>query len=122
MAPMMTGSGGGGGLQVNRETLRQTGERLTGLSEAVRALSGEVSSACSAAASVCPGWQISAASSAAGSRWGRGVTGQASAVAGAAGKLASSAANYAMVESDLVAQIAAIQFPARAGSGPGMAG
>jgi len=121
MAPMTTGSGGGGVLQVNRETLRQTGERLTGLSEAVRALSAEVSSGCSAAASACPGWQIGAASSAAGSRWGAEVTRQASAVAGAGGKLLRSAANYATVESDLVARIAAIQFPARGGSGPGMA-
>jgi hypothetical protein len=110
VAPMTTGSGGGI-LQVNGQTLRQTGERLTGLSEAVRALSSEVSSACSVAASACPGWRISAASSAAGSRWDRGVTTQASAVAGAGGKLVRSAANYATVESDLVARIAAIQFP-----------
>jgi hypothetical protein len=104
----VTGAGGGGVLEVNRGTLRQVGEGLSELSGAIRALSAEVSSACSAAASGCPGWQIAAASSAAASRWDRGVTAQASAVSRAADRLAGSAANYSAVESGLAARAAAI--------------
>jgi len=104
----VTGAGGGGVLEVNRGTLRQVGEGLSELSGAIRALSAEVSSACSAAASGCPGWQIAAASSAAASRWDRGVTAQASAVSGAADRLARSAANYSAVESGLAARAAAV--------------
>ena len=95
-------------LEVNRGTLRQVGRGLSELSEALRALSAEVSSACSAAASGCPGWQIAVASSAAASRWDRGVTAQASAVSGAAGRLIRSAASYSAVESGLAARTAAI--------------
>jgi hypothetical protein len=103
----LTGAGGGV-LEVNRGTLRQVGEGLSELSEAIRALSAEVSSACSAAAPGCPGWQIAAASSAAASRWDRGVTAQASTVSAAAGRLIRSAANYSAVESGLVARAATI--------------
>jgi len=104
----LTSGGSGGVLEVDRGTLRLVGEGLSELSGSIRALSADVSSACSAAASGCPGWQIAAASSAAASRWDREVTAQASAVSGAAGRLARSAASYSAVESGLAARTAAI--------------
>jgi uncharacterized protein YukE len=102
------GSGGdlaGGGFQVSRQAVYQAAEELSQIAGLVRALAEEVTSASSAAASACPGWDTGAASSAAGSRWHQEVTTRANAVAAAGDKLNASAARYEMVETTLAQQM-----------------
>lgn len=96
-----------GGFQVNRQSVYRAAGELSQLAGTVRALADDVASACSAAAEACPGWQVAAASSAAGGRWHQEVTARADAVATAADKLNSSAAGYQMVETTVVQQISA---------------
>lgn len=99
-------------LQVNTQDLRQAATGLAGLSGALRDLAAQPPAACSAAASGCPGWQIGAASPAAGARWRQAVTTLGTAVARAGDHLAASAAAYETTETALVLKISAISGPA----------
>jgi hypothetical protein len=100
--------GASGSLQVNRDTLKQAAEQSDRISRAIGQLAADVSPACALAASAHSGWQFGKALGAVVPHWQRHLAQRASAVAAAAGKLASSAANYATVENDLVARAQAI--------------
>jgi uncharacterized protein YukE len=108
----------GVGFEVSRQAVYQVAGEVQQLAGMMRAVSDQALSACSAAASACPGWHIGAASSAAGGRWHQEVTARASAVAAAGDQLHNSAAAYEMVETSLTRQISAVQDPAgQEGSG-----
>jgi uncharacterized protein YukE len=103
----------GSGFQVSRQVLQRTADDLGSLAGMVRALTDEISAACTAGASACPGWQAGAASSASAGRWHQQVTTLAATVTGAGDRLASCAANYSAAETATTAHIASLSVRAR---------
>lgn len=92
---------------MSHQAVYQAAGELSQIAGMVRALADEVTSASAAAASACPGWDIGAASSAAGGRWHQEVTTRANGVAAGGDKLKASAAGYETAETALVQQISA---------------
>lgn len=101
-------AGGSGSMQVFPGSLRSAGERAQQISQAIGKLVPEVSPACSPAASAHSGWQFGAALGQIIPRWEEHLTGQASAVSAAGGKLTGSATAYTTSEDGLLGKIRAV--------------
>ncbi len=101
-------AGRSGSVQVSPGSVRSAGEQATQISQAIRKLVPEVSSACSPAASAHNGWQFGATLDRLIPRWETHLAQQASAVSAAGSKLTGTATVYTTTEDGLVSRVHAV--------------